>query len=83
MSRIIRSPEAQSDIDAIALHIAQDSLNAALRWIDSIDEKLKSLARYPGAGRRETSWPRGFARFRSANTSSYTVRQRTGSRSFG
>jgi plasmid stabilization system protein ParE len=31
MPRIIRSPEAQADIDEIARYIAQDSLDAALR----------------------------------------------------
>jgi plasmid stabilization system protein ParE len=31
MGRIIRSPEAQSDVDEISLYIARDSLDAALR----------------------------------------------------
>src|SRR4051812_33789058 len=48
--RIIRSPEAQSDVDDIALHIARDNLDAALRWLDSVDACLKMLARHPGAG---------------------------------
>ena len=50
MSRVIRSPEAQSDVDEIAAHIAQDNLDAALRWLDSVDEAFKLLARFPGAG---------------------------------
>jgi toxin ParE1/3/4 len=50
MPRIIRSPEAQADVDDIAFYIARDNLDAALRLIDTFDEKLKLLASFPGAG---------------------------------
>ena len=55
MGRIIRSPEAQSDVDEIALHIAPDSLDAALRWLDSVDECLYCLRVIPGRDRRGMS----------------------------
>jgi toxin ParE1/3/4 len=50
MPRIIRSPEARADVDDIAWYIAQDNLDAALRFLDTIDDKLKLLASFPGAG---------------------------------
>jgi toxin ParE1/3/4 len=66
MPRVIRSPEAQLDIDEIARHIAQDNMNAALRWLDSLDEQLKKLAHFPGMGPKRDelgaglrSWPLG------------------------
>ena len=34
----------------MALHIAQDSLDAALRWLGSVDDCLKLLRVHPGAG---------------------------------
>ena len=50
MGRTIRSPEADSDIDEITLHIARHSLEAALRLVDRLDEKLKLLAWMPNLG---------------------------------
>jgi toxin ParE1/3/4 len=50
MARIIRSPEAQADVDEIALYIAQDNLDAALRWLETMDEKFRLLSSFPGAG---------------------------------
>src|SRR4051794_38870792 len=50
MARVIRSDEADSDIYSIANHIAADNLEAALRWLDTIDEKLARLAEFPGLG---------------------------------
>jgi toxin ParE1/3/4 len=50
MPRIIRSSEAKADVQEIAWYIAQDNLDAALRFFNLIDEKLKLLAAFPGAG---------------------------------
>ena len=50
MPRIIRSAEAQTDVDEIARYIARDSVDAALRWLDSVDGQLKTLAQFPGVG---------------------------------
>ena len=50
MPRVIRSPEAQSDVDEIAHYIARDNLDAALRFLDTDDEKFKLLGKFPGAG---------------------------------
>lgn len=46
MPRIIRSAEARADVDEAARYIARDNLDAALRWLDLVDQKLK----FPGAG---------------------------------
>lgn len=67
MGRIIRSPEAQSDVDEIALHIARDNLDAALRWLDSVDECLKLLARHPGAGPARAELAAGLRSFPLGN----------------
>ena len=81
MGRIIRSPEAQSDVDEIALQIARDSLDAALRWLESVDECLKLLARHPGAGPARDELAAGCEASRWGITSSSIGRQRGASRS--
>jgi toxin ParE1/3/4 len=50
MPRIIRSPEARADVDEAARYIAREDIDAALRWLDVLDEKLKLLSEFPGAG---------------------------------
>jgi toxin ParE1/3/4 len=50
MARIVRSSESKADVQEIACYIAQDNLDAALRFFNSVDEKLKLLAAFPGAG---------------------------------
>jgi toxin ParE1/3/4 len=50
MDRIVRSREADADVDEITLHIARHSLEAALRLADRLDEKLKLLAWMPNIG---------------------------------
>lgn len=64
MPRIVRSSESKADVQEIAWYIAQDNLDAALRFFNSIDEKLKLLARFPGRGPPVTNWRRGCAAFR-------------------
>jgi toxin ParE1/3/4 len=50
MPIIHRSPEADDDIVEIASHIGIDNLEAALRWVDTIDAKLRLLSEFPGLG---------------------------------
>jgi toxin ParE1/3/4 len=50
MGRVIRSPEADADVDEITLHIARDNVNAALALIDRLDNTLKLLAWMPNLG---------------------------------
>ena len=52
MTRVILSPAADADIDALAAHIAvTQSLPAAERFIDAIYEKCQLLATHPEVGR--------------------------------
>jgi toxin ParE1/3/4 len=50
MGRIVRSPESDADIDEVTLHIARHSVDAALRLVDRLGEKLKLLAWMPKLG---------------------------------
>ncbi len=48
MKRAIYAPEAEVDIYAIARHIAEEgNLDAAYRFIDTIEEKARLLATHP------------------------------------
>ena len=56
MSRVIRrTARADADIEGIAKWIARDSVDAALRWLEGLDQALGKLAETPGSGtdRRE------------------------------
>lgn len=50
MPRIIVTPSANQDFSAIALYLAEKSLDAAMNWIDGIDDTLELLARNPLLG---------------------------------
>lgn len=50
MARLLVSPEAEDDIDAIVYRIAADKPEAALRWLDQLNERMKTLADWPGMG---------------------------------
>ena len=43
-------PEAEADIEAIALYIAEDNYSAAQRWYDEIYRRCKRLGEMPGMG---------------------------------
>lgn len=51
MPRITRRPLAEADIIEIWDTIADDSLAAADRWVDRLDEQLGLLAAQPMMGR--------------------------------
>lgn len=50
MPIINRSPEADDDVVEIASYIGQDNLEAAIRWVDVIDAKLRLLSEFSGLG---------------------------------
>lgn len=50
MARLIRTSTAERDLVKIGLHIAEDSVEAALRVLDVIDEHLQLIAQYPMMG---------------------------------
>jgi toxin ParE1/3/4 len=55
MTRLLKRPEAESDLDEIWWYIAQDSPNNADRFLDRIQERCLALSGFPqmGANREE------------------------------
>ena len=52
MNRFVLSPAAEMDLEAIWDYIAQDSLDAADRWIEKLFEGFEVLDRNPGLGHK-------------------------------
>lgn len=50
--RILRRRKAAEDAEEIADHIAKDSLEAAVRFLENTESTLRDLAEFPGAGSR-------------------------------
>lgn len=53
MPVVIKAPRARNDLVEIADYIARDSLEAAMRWLDRMDERLAILASQPDMGERQ------------------------------
>ena len=73
-ARIVRKPRAKADAIDIATYIADDSEDAAFRFLDAVEESYELLAENPNIGRGRTfsspelagvsSWPvKGFANY--------------------
>ena len=52
MARLVVRPQAEEDVDAISATIAQDNLDAALRFFDRVQESFEFLAEWPQVGTR-------------------------------
>jgi len=52
MSRYVLSVAAESDLNEIWAYIAEDSPDAADRWIDKLFDAFESLAKTPGIGHK-------------------------------
>jgi toxin ParE1/3/4 len=63
MPRVTRRPLAAADVLDIWDHIAEDSLDQADRWIDSLDEKLRLIATQPPMGRAREELAAGLRSF--------------------
>ncbi len=50
MNKNVISPEARADLNEIWECIAQDSVDAAGRWVGKLREAIESVARVPGLG---------------------------------
>ena len=50
MPRLLKRPEAESDLDEIWWYIAQDSPHNADRFLDRIQERCLALADFPQMG---------------------------------
>ncbi|MGE5608385.1 MAG: type II toxin-antitoxin system RelE/ParE family toxin [Bacillota bacterium] len=67
MKRVIRSPRASLDLSEITDFIARDNVDAALRFLDEIDNILKKLADFPGLGRSRDELGPGLRSFPAGN----------------
>jgi len=54
MSRYVLSVAAESDLNEIWAYIAEDSPDAADRWIDKLFDAFESLAKTPGMGHKRS-----------------------------
>jgi toxin ParE1/3/4 len=60
---VIRRPQAAEDVAEIWDYIADDSLSAADRWIDRLDEQFQVLATQPLMGRAQDELIAGIRSF--------------------
>jgi toxin ParE1/3/4 len=74
MLQPVRSPEAELDAALIWRYIAEHNLPAAERWLATIDEKIRLLCEFPGAGRRRDDLA---PRIRSYPVGQYLIFYRT------
>lgn len=51
MTRILKTPNAEKDLDDIWDYIAEDNPERAVRFLRMLEEKLKALASNPQIGR--------------------------------
>jgi toxin ParE1/3/4 len=50
MPRVLKRPQAETDLDEIWWFIAQDNPDNADLFLDKIEEQCRALARFPGMG---------------------------------
>jgi toxin ParE1/3/4 len=67
MARARRSPLARADLKEIADFIAQDNLDAAMRFLDQVDAVCQRLADFPGMGPRRDELQPGLRSFPIGN----------------
>jgi toxin ParE1/3/4 len=67
MTIVVKRPLAELDLWEIWDYIADDSLDRADGFLDRIEEKLRSLARSPGIGRRREELLPGLQSFPVGN----------------
>jgi toxin ParE1/3/4 len=67
MTIVVKRPLAELDLWEIWDYIADDSLDRADDFLDRVDEKLQSLARTPGMGRRREELLPGLQSFPVGN----------------
>lgn len=63
MARVTRRPLAEADIFEIWDYIADDSMDAADRWVDQLDEKFQLIATQPMMGRAREELETGLRSF--------------------
>lgn len=50
MARVLKRPQAETDLDEIWWYIAQDNPDNADRFLDRIEKRCGELAQFPGMG---------------------------------
>jgi toxin ParE1/3/4 len=63
MVRILKSPEAENDLDDIWWYIAQDNPDSADKLLDEIEETSRKLARFTNMGRNRDELHPGLQSF--------------------
>jgi toxin ParE1/3/4 len=63
VARVTRRPLAEADIFEIWDYIADDSMEAADRWVDQLDEKFQLIATQPMMGRAREELETGLRSF--------------------
>jgi toxin ParE1/3/4 len=63
MLRILKSPEAENDLDEIWWYIAQDNPDNADKLLDEIEETSRKLARFTNMGRNRDELHPGLQSF--------------------
>ncbi len=63
MSRIVRSKLARADLRDAWLYIAQDSIGAADRFLERIDQTVRMIAERPEIGESQDGLKQGLRRF--------------------
>lgn len=63
MARIVRSRPARADLRDIWLYIAQDSIEAADRFLDRLNQTVRTIAGSPDIGERQDHLRPGLRRF--------------------
>ena len=63
MARVTRRPLAEADVFEIWDYIADDSMEAADRWVDQLDEKFHLIATQPMMGRARDELEPGLRSF--------------------
>ncbi|WP_442579462.1 type II toxin-antitoxin system RelE/ParE family toxin [Mesorhizobium sp. ASY16-5R] len=60
-------PEAEADIEAIVLYIAEDNPSAATHWVHEIHAKCETLGKMPGMGVARSEIRQGLRTFPAGN----------------
>jgi toxin ParE1/3/4 len=62
MARIVRTKLARADLRDIWLYIAQNSIDAADRFLDRVDRTIRLIAQHPAIGQPQDEIKQGLRR---------------------
>jgi toxin ParE1/3/4 len=67
MARARRTREAKRDVAQCWRYIAERNFDAAERWLETVDAKVKLLTKFPGMGQRRDDLAPGLQSFPVGN----------------